>query len=83
MFGVIGAMAEFERALIQERIRAGIRAARARGKRLGRPREYVNTDRLLELKSAGMSLRQIANALGIGYGTVRDRLAKCDKKAIA
>ena len=38
MFQIIGAMAEFERALIQERVRAGLRNARAKGKRLGRPR---------------------------------------------
>src|SRR6516225_3194772 len=44
MFAVIGAMAEFERELIQERVRSGIKAARARGKRLGRPRQYINMD---------------------------------------
>ncbi len=38
MFQIIGAMAEFERALIQERVRAGLRNARAKGRRLGRPR---------------------------------------------
>ena len=37
MFQIIGAMAEFERALIQERVKAGLRNARAKGKRLGRP----------------------------------------------
>jgi DNA invertase Pin-like site-specific DNA recombinase len=37
MFQIIGAMAEFERSLIQERVRAGLRNARAKGKRLGRP----------------------------------------------
>ena len=38
MFHVIGAMAEFEKSLIQERVCAGLRNARAKGKRLGRPR---------------------------------------------
>jgi hypothetical protein len=38
MFQIIGAMAEFERALIRERVRAGIRNAKAKGKRIGRPR---------------------------------------------
>lgn len=42
MFHVIAAMAEFERALIRERVSAGIQAARARGKRVGRRRTYVN-----------------------------------------
>jgi DNA invertase Pin-like site-specific DNA recombinase len=40
MFQIIGAMAEFEQALIQERVRAGLRNARAKGRRLGRPRRY-------------------------------------------
>src|SRR5947209_13846520 len=42
MFQIIAAMAEFERALIQERVRAGLRNARQRGKRLGRPRVVVD-----------------------------------------
>jgi len=42
MFNIIGAMAEFERALIQERVKAGIRNARAKGKRIGRPRKLVD-----------------------------------------
>ena len=42
MFQIIGAMAEFERALIQERVRAGLRNARAKGRRLGRPRVIVD-----------------------------------------
>jgi DNA invertase Pin-like site-specific DNA recombinase len=37
MFQIIGAMAEFERSLIQERVKAGMRNARAKGKRIGRP----------------------------------------------
>jgi DNA invertase Pin-like site-specific DNA recombinase len=41
MFQIIGAMAEFERALIQERVRTGLRNARAKGRRLGRPRVIV------------------------------------------
>jgi DNA invertase Pin-like site-specific DNA recombinase len=47
MFQIIGAMAEFERALIQERLRAGLRNARAKGRRLGRPRVIVDASRLL------------------------------------
>ena len=45
MFQIIGAMAEFERALIQERVRAGLRNARAKGRRLGRPRVIVDASR--------------------------------------
>lgn len=74
MFGVIGAMAEFERSLIQERVRAGLRNASAKGQQLGRPQRIVNRDTILRLKAEGVSLRQIAEQLGIGYGTVRARL---------
>jgi DNA invertase Pin-like site-specific DNA recombinase len=76
MFQVVGAMAEFERALIQERVRCGLKNAKANGQQLGRPRRVVSHDQLLRLKAQGASLREIATKLGIGYGTVRMRLAK-------
>src|SRR5712671_5479560 len=53
MFQIIGAMAEFERALIQERVRAGIRNARAKGKRLGRPRVICDASRIADLRAKG------------------------------
>jgi DNA invertase Pin-like site-specific DNA recombinase len=59
---------------IRERVSAGIRNARANGKKLGRPKSGVNSERILELKGQGQSLRQIAVTLGVGYGTVRARL---------
>ncbi len=74
MFAVIGAMAEFERALIQERVRAGLRNARAKGQQLGRPHRIVDRDAILQLRAEGATLRQIATQLGIGYGTVRARV---------
>src|SRR5712691_8334361 len=46
MFQIIGAMAEFERALIQERVRAGLRNAQAKGKTLGRPRVVVDASKI-------------------------------------
>jgi len=75
MFAVIGAMAEFERALIQERVRAGLGNARAKGKQLGRPQRIVHRESILQMKAEGLSIRQIAERIGIGYGTVRARLA--------
>ena len=71
MFQIIGAMAEFERALIQERVRAGLRNARAKGKRLGRPRVTVDVPRIAALRAQGLSWASIAATLGIGEGTVR------------
>src|SRR5216684_6646464 len=69
MFNVIGAMAEFERALIQERVKAGLRNAKAKGKRLGRPRVVVDQVEVLELRKSGESWRAIAEKLGVGVGT--------------
>jgi len=74
MFQIIGAMAEFERALIQERVKAGLHNARRNGKQLGRPRRAVDLDRIARMKAEGRSLRSIAERLGVGYGTVRMRL---------
>jgi DNA invertase Pin-like site-specific DNA recombinase len=70
MFQIIGAMAEFERALIQERVKAGLRNARAKGKKLGRPRTPVDESRVQALRDSGTSWRAIAEQLGIGIGTV-------------
>lgn len=70
MFQIIGAMAEFERALIRERIRAGLRNARAKRKQLGRPRARVNESRVAALRASGVSWREIAKQLGVGVGAV-------------
>jgi DNA invertase Pin-like site-specific DNA recombinase len=70
MFQIIGAMAEFERALIQERVKAGLRNARAKGKRIGRPRQEVAASKVLELRAQGLSWRAISERLKLGLGTV-------------
>src|SRR5215472_795316 len=68
MFQIVGAMAEFERALIQERVRAGIRNARAKGKTLGRPKIKRERDRdakrIRQLRGEGQSYKEIADELG-------------------
>jgi DNA invertase Pin-like site-specific DNA recombinase len=79
MFQIIGAMAEFERALIQERVRAGLRHARAKGKRLGRPGVKVEAKRVRDLRAQGASLRAISRQLGVGVGTVHRALTACSK----
>jgi DNA invertase Pin-like site-specific DNA recombinase len=80
MFQIIGAMAEFERTLTVERVRSGLSAARARGKQLGRPRQVISGNRIEKMKADGMSIREIAVKLGIGYGTVRARLGAGERK---
>jgi DNA invertase Pin-like site-specific DNA recombinase len=70
MFQVVGAMAEFERSLIQERVRAGLRNAKQRGKKLGRPPAVVGVARVTALRDSGASWRTIARKLGLGIGTL-------------
>jgi DNA invertase Pin-like site-specific DNA recombinase len=69
MFQVIGAMSEFEKSLIQERVRAGLRNAVARGVCLGRPRVSLDGDQIASLRASGASWREISEELGIGVGT--------------
>ena len=80
LFTLIAAMAELERNLIVERVCAGIRNARAHGKRLGRPHQYVDVDRIRELQASGLSLRKVAATLKVGYGTVRSALQNGERK---
>src|SRR5712664_2221595 len=53
IFTVLGAVAELERSLIAERVRAGVRNARAKGKRLGRPKVAVDRGRITRLRASG------------------------------
>ena len=76
LFTIVSAVAQLERDLIRERVSAGIRFARESGKQLGRPQANVTCERVLELKATGASIRTIAKELGVGYGTVRKRLAE-------
>jgi DNA invertase Pin-like site-specific DNA recombinase len=83
LFTIVAAVAQLERDLIRERVAAGIRVARQNGKRLGRPRVTVSMDEILRLRAEGQSSRKIAAALGIGEGTVRDRLNSQARKTSA
>ncbi|MBI2820466.1 MAG: recombinase family protein [Acidobacteria bacterium] len=71
MFQIIGAMAEFEKSLIQERVKAGLAHAKARGKTLGRPRVSVDRERIATLRAEGLSWARIGERLGVGEATVR------------
>lgn len=70
VFTVLGAVAELERSLIVERVKAGLRNARAKGKRLGRPRVILDVYRIAALRGAGISWPEIAKQLSCGVGTV-------------
>jgi DNA invertase Pin-like site-specific DNA recombinase len=70
MMQSLGAMAEFKRALIQERVRAGLAHARAKGKRLGRPGVRIDHATVARLRAEGASIRRIAATLGSSIGTI-------------
>ena len=71
-FSIFGALGEYERSLIIERIHAGIARAKAEGVRFGRPRVYGDEVRaqVIELRAKGIRMRDIARELGVGFGTV-------------
>lgn len=71
VFTVLGAVAELERSLICERVRAGLRNARAKGKRLGRPRKSVDASRIASLRAQGKSWRKIARQMECSARTAR------------
>jgi DNA invertase Pin-like site-specific DNA recombinase len=71
VFTVLGAVAELERSLIVERVRAGLRNARAKGKTLGRPRVTVDAAKIASLRRSGVSWQTITKQLGISAGTAK------------
>jgi len=79
LFGIMASLAEFERELIRERVRAGLDAARARGKRLGRPRQVVDSEKIAQFRAQGLSWREISAQVGVGLGTVHRLAHTCSK----
>lgn len=70
IFTVMASLAQFESALISERVKAGMARAKAQGKRISRaPIARSIQARLAELHAQGVSIHQIRKQLGIGYGT--------------
>ena len=80
-----GAFAEYELAMIRERVAAGLAAARRRGTTLGRPCALTpeTSKRLARLHGSGQSLRQIAAAIGVGKATVAREIARLALRAAA
>lgn len=72
MFQVMGVFAEFERAIIVERVKAGLARARAQGKRLGRPTLPAATEqRIRECLAAGVGILKVAKTVGVGVSAVQ------------
>src|ERR1700687_4870362 len=79
MFQIIGAMAEFERSLIQERVKAGLRNARSKGKKFGRPRAQVDAARVAALRREGLSWSQVCRTLNVSKGSAQRSVARLPK----
>jgi len=78
MFQMAGVFAEFERSMIQERVRAGLERAREQGKVLGRPKVSSRTESLIRQKrEQGMGILKIAGEVGVGTSVVQ-RVLKAD-----
>lgn len=71
VFTVLAAVAELERSLIAERVRAGLRNARAKGRKLGRPRKEIDSTRIIALRAAGRSWREVCSETGLTKGTAQ------------
>ena len=72
MFQMVGVFAEFERAMIQERVKAGLARARKEGKVLGRPKVSETTEAdIHKLRAEGRGMLAIAKELGIGTSVVQ------------
>jgi DNA invertase Pin-like site-specific DNA recombinase len=74
MLNMLGAVAQFERAMIKERQAEGIAKAKAKGKYQGRKPDLERNIKILELRESGKSLRKIANMLDCNLSTVQRAL---------
>jgi len=75
IFTIISAVAQLERDIIAERVKAGLRRAKERGKRIGRPKISVDEGKIRRLRAGGHSLRDIAEQLGISHTKVAQIMA--------
>lgn len=79
VFTFLGAIAEFERSLIQERTRSGLQRAQAAGIHCGRQRKGFDIGEALKLHGEGWGVRRIGKKLGVSYGTVHRALKAITK----
>jgi DNA invertase Pin-like site-specific DNA recombinase len=71
MFQMLGVFSEFERCMIQERVRAGLARVRAAGRRLGRPRIQADEEGIREAVAGGLSIRRTAQRFGVSAAKVQ------------
>ena len=83
LFQMLGVFAEFERAMIQDRVNAGLARARAQGKRLGRPTVSSATEaKIRALLATGMGMGKVAKTVGVGVSVVQ-RINRADIAPVA
>jgi DNA invertase Pin-like site-specific DNA recombinase len=68
---LFASLAELERGIIIERVKAGVKAAQARGVRFGRPRKVIDRVRVMEMRAKGVSFRAIARELGFPLAKIQ------------
>ena len=83
VFTVLGPVAELERSLICERVRAGLRNAQRKGRKCGRPRVSVNASRIATMRSQGLSWSEICQQTGLSKGTAQRAVAGLPKNPVA
>jgi DNA invertase Pin-like site-specific DNA recombinase len=76
LFTIVAAMAEMERAVIVERVRAGMANAKAKGKSIGRPKKVFRRDVAIQMRAEGYSWRAISKLLGVPVSTIREGCAE-------
>jgi len=74
IFTIISAVAQLERDIIAERVKAGLRRAKENGKKLGRPKVEVDGEAIQRLRSEGLSLRAIARKMRVSRTTISEIL---------
>jgi len=77
VFGIFASIAEFERELIRDRVRSGLAAAKAKGKRLGRPRVDADLEQIASLRASGVSWRAISRRTGVSVRTILRAVEGC------
>lgn len=83
IFVIVSAMGELERNIIVERVKSGLRAAKQRGKILGRPEVSFDHNEAQNLKQSGMSLRDMSKVLGVSKSTLSRTLSQKPAKNVA
>jgi DNA invertase Pin-like site-specific DNA recombinase len=83
MLQILGALAEYERELIRERVIAGVRRAQAQGKHCGRPKVDLEIRPAVAMLQQGRGLREVASIMGVSRTTLRRRLKEAGEWPVA